>query len=151
MNDAIAGSPPNTAVRGAALDWIAANERRLSEFNARIWSHAEPAWREYRSARDYAELLRAEGFSVEEGSGGMPTAFVATWSQGAGGPVLASFSEYDAVPGNRSRSCRVRRRAGGCTPTPPDTPTRIPCSARPPSRPSWARGRGWRRTACRGR
>ncbi|MCW8085532.1 zinc-binding metallopeptidase family protein [Sabulicella glaciei] len=88
----------NEAVRAHALEWIAANQDRLSAFNARIWSHAEPAWREYRSARDYVELLRAEGFKVEEGSGGMPTAFVAEW--GRGGPVLASFSEYDAVPGN---------------------------------------------------
>ena len=89
----------NTPQRGTALAWIAANEARLSAFNARIWAHAEPAWREYRSARDYVELLRAEGFTVEEGSGGMPTAFVAEWSNGAG-PTLASFAEYDAVPGN---------------------------------------------------
>ncbi|HEV7263544.1 MAG TPA: amidohydrolase [Falsiroseomonas sp.] len=88
----------NASLRARALEWITANEARLSAFNARIWSHAEPAWREYRSARDYVELLRAEGFTVEEGSGGMPTAFVARWGQG--GPVLASFSEYDAVPGN---------------------------------------------------
>ena len=58
----------NDNIRATALDWIAANEKRLSDFNARIWSHAEPAWREYKSARDYVELLRAEGFSVEEGS-----------------------------------------------------------------------------------
>ncbi|WP_137176757.1 amidohydrolase [Roseomonas sp. AR75] len=90
--------PTNDELRALALDWITANEARLSAFNARIWSHAEPAWREYRSARDYVDLLRAEGFAVEEGSGGMPTAFVAQW--GKGGPVLASFSEYDAVPGN---------------------------------------------------
>ncbi len=87
-----------TAVRQAGLDWIAANQQRLSAFNAEIWSYAEPAWREYKSARAYVDLLRAEGFAVEEGSGGMPTAFVATWGKGA--PVLASFAEYDAVPGN---------------------------------------------------
>ncbi|MCU0983337.1 MAG: amidohydrolase [Acetobacteraceae bacterium] len=88
----------NEAARATALGWIAANERRMSAFNETIWSHAEPAWREYRSVAEYVGLLRAEGFTVEEGSGGMPTAFVATW--GKGGPVLASFSEYDAVPGN---------------------------------------------------
>jgi len=88
------------AVRQHAMDWITQNEARLSAFNARIWAHAEPAWREYKSARDYVEILRAEGFEVEEGSGDMPTAFAARWSQGDGGPVLASFSEYDAVPGN---------------------------------------------------
>ncbi|TCH98229.1 amidohydrolase [Roseococcus sp. SYP-B2431] len=90
----------NDAVRQSALDYIAANEKRLSAFNAKIWSYAEPAWREYKSVRDYVELLRAEGFEVEEGSGDMPTAFAAKWTQGSGGPVLASFSEYDAVPGN---------------------------------------------------
>ncbi len=88
----------NDTARAAALGWIAANEARMSAFNAGIWAHAEPAWREYLSVRDYVALLRTEGFEVEEGSGGMPTAFVATW--GKGGPVLASFAEYDAVPGN---------------------------------------------------
>ncbi len=81
-----------------AIDWIEANRARLSAFDLEIWRYAEPAWREYRSARAYIALLRAEGFTVEEGSGGMPTAFCATW--GAGGPVLASYAEYDAVPGN---------------------------------------------------
>lgn len=86
------------AIRAHVLAWIGDNEARLSAFNARIWSYAEPAWREYKSAAAYVDLLRAEGFTVEAGSGGMPTAFVASW--GSGGPVLASFSEYDAVPGN---------------------------------------------------
>jgi len=43
--------------------------------------------------------LRAEGFSVEEGSAGMPTAFAAEWSNGAG-PAIGLYAEYDAVPGN---------------------------------------------------
>jgi len=84
------------AARRTALDWITRNEARLSAFNRRIWDYAEPAWREYRSAAAYVDLLRAEGFAVEAGSGGMPTAFCARWGQD--GPVLASFSEYDAVP-----------------------------------------------------
>ena len=85
------------AARQTALAWIDANEARLSAFCKQIWDYAEPAWREYKSARLYVDTLRAEGFEVEEGSGGMPTAFVARW--GSGGPVLSSFAEYDAVPG----------------------------------------------------
>ena len=80
-----------------AVAWIDANHARLSEFNRCIWDYAEPAWREYQSARAYCDLLRAEGFSVEEGSGGMPTAFAASWGQGS--PVLGGYAEYDAVPG----------------------------------------------------
>ena len=85
----------------SAVAWIDANQARLSEFNRGIWNFAEPAWREYKSARAYCDLLRAEGFTVEEGSGGMPTAFAATW--GSGSPVLGSYAEYDAVPGQSQR------------------------------------------------
>lgn len=81
-----------------AFDWVERNAGRLSEFNAHIWALAEPAWREYDSAKAYVDLLRAEGFTVEAGSGGMPTAFAASWGEGR--PAVGSFSEYDAVPGN---------------------------------------------------
>jgi aminobenzoyl-glutamate utilization protein B len=81
-----------------AHQWIDDNEQMLSDFDMEIWGYAEPAWREYRSARAYVDLLRRHGFEVEEGSGGMPTAFSATW--GSGGPVFGSYAEYDAVPGN---------------------------------------------------
>ncbi len=85
-----------------AMDWIEENRQRFSEFDMEIWRYAEPAWREYKSAKAYVELLRAEGFAVEEGSGGMPTAFVATWGEGK--PVLGAYAEYDAVPGNSQQA-----------------------------------------------
>ncbi len=87
-----------TGEKQAALAWVEEHRARLSEFHRQIWNYAETAWREYRSARAYCDLLRAEGFHVEEGSGEMPTAFVATW--GSGRPVLATYAEYDAVPEN---------------------------------------------------
>ena len=85
----------------SALEWIEANRTRLSEAHRTIWNFAEPAWREYRSAAFYVDLLRREGFTVEEGSAGMPTAFVATYGEGK--PIIATYAEYDAVPGNSQR------------------------------------------------
>ncbi|MGH7320156.1 MAG: M20/M25/M40 family metallo-hydrolase [Candidatus Rokuibacteriota bacterium] len=82
----------------AALDWVEANRKRLSDFHQEIWRYAETAFREYKSAKAYCDLLREEGFRVEEGSGGMPTAFLATFGRGT--PVLGSYAEYDAVPEN---------------------------------------------------
>ena len=79
------------------FDWVDENERWMSDFHQEIWGYAEPAFREYRSARAYVELLRGEGFKVEEGSGQMPTAFCAVWGEGR--PVIGGFAEYDAVPG----------------------------------------------------
>ena len=90
--------PGLTQQKRFALEWIDDQSRRFSDWNLKIWEYAEPAWREYKSARAYCDLLRSEGFTVEEGSGGMPTAFAATW--GKGRPVLGSYAEYDAVPGN---------------------------------------------------
>ncbi|HTW29144.1 MAG TPA: amidohydrolase [Acetobacteraceae bacterium] len=89
-----------------AARWLDEQTARFSAFNARIWGLAEPAWREYRSAASYCELLRQEGFAVEAGSGDMPTSFAAQW--GSGGPVLGSFAEYDAVPGH-SQQVEPRR------------------------------------------
>jgi aminobenzoyl-glutamate utilization protein B len=86
-----------TDTKRTALDWIEANRSTLSEAHMKIWYFAESAWREYRSCAWYVEQLRAEGFQVEEGSAGMPTAFCATW--GEEGPVLGGYAEYDAVPG----------------------------------------------------
>jgi aminobenzoyl-glutamate utilization protein B len=78
--------------------WVDEHRDELSAWNRAIWEFAEPAWREYRSAAWYVERLRAEGFEVEAGSGGMATAFSATWSH-RDGPTVLSYAEYDAVPG----------------------------------------------------
>ena len=93
--------PGLTQQKRFALGWIDEQSHRFSDWNLKIWEYAEPAWREYKSAKAYCDLLRSEGFTVEEGSGGMPTAFAATW--GKGRPVLGSYAEYDAVPGNSQR------------------------------------------------
>ncbi|WP_245540991.1 zinc-binding metallopeptidase family protein [Octadecabacter antarcticus] len=88
-----------SAAQKTATAWVEAASGGLSADCAQIFDFAEPAWREYRSCAWYVERLRAEGFTVQEGSGGMPTAFCAEWSNGAG-PVVGMYAEYDAVPGN---------------------------------------------------
>lgn len=80
----------------------------LSEWTKTIFDFGETAWREYQSCAWYVARLRAEGFSVEEGSGGMPTAFCAHWSNGPG-PVVGMYAEYDAVPGNCQDAATVKR------------------------------------------
>ena len=89
---------PLTPAKQTALAWVDDHQNWLSRTTKEIWDFHEPAWREYRSAAYYVRLLRELGFEVEEGTGGMPTAFRATY--GSGGPVIASYAEYDAVPGN---------------------------------------------------
>ncbi len=85
--------------KSTAFRWVEEMKPQWSGWNAHIWDLAETAWREYRSAAWYVQRLREEGFTVEEGSGGMPTAFSARWSNGPG-PTIMAYAEYDAVPGN---------------------------------------------------
>ena len=85
--------------KNTALEWVDGKASELSDWCSTIWHYGETAWREYKSAAWYVERLRAEGFEVEEGSGGMPTAFAARFRRGDG-PVVAGYAEYDGVPGN---------------------------------------------------
>ena len=88
-----------SAAKARAFAWIESRRAEWSRWNRTIWDFGETAWREYRSAAWYADMLESEGFEVERGSGGMPTAFAARRGSGAG-PVLAAYAEYDAVPDN---------------------------------------------------
>ena len=100
--------------RSSVLDWVEGHLPNLSDWNQVIFDFGETAWREYRSANWYVNRLRREGFEVEEGSGGMPTAFCAIWRNGEG-PVIAGYAEYDAVPGNCQAADTVERPRDGLT------------------------------------
>jgi aminobenzoyl-glutamate utilization protein B len=76
---------------------VDARRQRYIDLSDRIWSYAELAYNEHRSAADIEATLHAEGFKVETNVAGIPTAL--TGEAGAGGPVIAILGEYDALPG----------------------------------------------------
>jgi aminobenzoyl-glutamate utilization protein B len=84
---------------GAAEAWISDNQSVLAELTDRLWAFAEPGFCEVRSADALCGLLAENGFSIQMGAGGMPTAFVATY--GSGRPRIGIMCEYDATPGER--------------------------------------------------
>ncbi len=85
------------AAKAAAVTWIDRNAETLSRINKNIWSYAETGLQEFKSSRELMDFLKANGFTVEEGVAGMPTAFVASY--GSGRPVIGILAEYDALPG----------------------------------------------------
>ena len=62
-----------------------------------LWEYAEVGYQEERSSALLQAALAAEGFEVEAGVAGIPTAFVASY--GDAGPVIGILAEYDALPG----------------------------------------------------
>ena len=102
---------PISSAQSYAIDHIARHADCLSGWTETIFEFGETAWREYRSAEWYVAHLKAEGFAVEVGSAGMPTAFCADWSNG-NGPIIGLYAEYDAVPGN-CQAATTRREPRG--------------------------------------
>ncbi|MBX6350387.1 MAG: M20 family metallopeptidase [Clostridia bacterium] len=71
---------------------------RILALSHDIHAHPEVAHEERRSAKLLVDYLRSEGFRVEEGIAGFPTAFRAEAKVGEGGPTVAVLAEYDALP-----------------------------------------------------
>jgi aminobenzoyl-glutamate utilization protein B len=63
----------------------------------KIWEYAEVGFQEEKSSALLQKELTKEGFTIESGVAGMPTAFVASY--GKGKPVIAILGEFDALPG----------------------------------------------------
>ncbi|MBU1012012.1 MAG: amidohydrolase [Bacteroidetes bacterium] len=81
-----------------ALNYLS-NEKTIMKFGKisdAIWSYAELGMQEFKSSALLASTLEAEGFTLERGVAGMPTAFVASY--GSGKPVIAILGEFDALP-----------------------------------------------------
>jgi len=75
---------------------IDAHHHRLSELSLKIHSNPELAFQENKAVTWLTEYLKENGFSIEQGICGLPTAFRGSYGQGE--PVIAILAEYDALP-----------------------------------------------------
>ena len=104
------GAAPGAAKR-QAMGWIDTNADVLKRTNQEIWSYAEIGLQEMRSSKELMDLLRANGFTVDQGVAGMPTAFVASY--GSGHPIIGILAEYDALPGLSQQAVPERKPRDG--------------------------------------
>ena len=92
----------------AALAAIEEKKQLVAGVADQIWEYAELSLQEVQSAALYVRVLWQEGFAVEEGICGIPTAFSASF--GTGRPVIGILAEYDALSGlSQQGGCPVRR------------------------------------------
>jgi aminobenzoyl-glutamate utilization protein B len=90
----------------AAAASIDAQRPELTALADQVWGFAETALGETRSSALLADHAQKQGFRVERGVAGMPTAFVASYGEGR--PVIAVLGEYDALPGLSQRAVPER-------------------------------------------
>jgi aminobenzoyl-glutamate utilization protein B len=62
-----------------------------------IWNFAELGYKETKSSALHQKTLSDNGFTMQAGVAGLPTAFTATF--GSGKPVIGILAEFDALPG----------------------------------------------------
>lgn len=79
-----------------SMDWIMENQPRYFKIADAIWEKPELSMQEYFASSLLCKSLEEEGYEVEKGVAGMPTAFIASY--GSEGPVIGFSCEYDALP-----------------------------------------------------
>ncbi len=83
-------------LKAAVVGEVESRRQPLDELSRKIHANPEPGLKEVKAAAWLIDYLRENGFAVEAGIYGLPTAFRASYGQG--GPVIAVLAEYDALP-----------------------------------------------------
>ena len=106
-----AAPDPALAKKQEAVALIEKQQAPLIQMSDEIWGYAETALREARSAKTMSDYAEQQGFKVERGVAGMPTAFVAVWGQGSGKSCTSTTSH-----GTSSPSSQGTRQSSGASP-----------------------------------
>ncbi len=91
-------APPVALIKSQSLVEVEARVKLAQEINDSLFSFSELAFQEYETAKYLTNILEKEGFVVQRGIAGLPTGWVARWTNGSGGPVIALGSDIDGIP-----------------------------------------------------
>ena len=84
------------ALKDEAIQAVQENSKLAQVMVDSIFSFAELGFQEVETSGYLTKLLEENGFVIEHGSAGVPTAWTATW--GTGEPVIAFGSDIDGIP-----------------------------------------------------
>ncbi|SEG82068.1 M20 family metallopeptidase [Bosea lathyri] len=76
--------------------FVESKKQKYFDLSDEIWATPELNFEEYRSSAVQPAALEVEGFDVQRGVAGLPTAIMAT--AGSEGPIIAFLGEFDALP-----------------------------------------------------
>src|SRR5215204_2271069 len=92
---ALSNSAINDYKAAAAAD-VAAMAKQSQVMVDMVFSFGELGFQEVETSKYLTGILKKEGFKIEHGIAGIPTAWIATW--GSGKPVIALGSDVDCIP-----------------------------------------------------
>ncbi len=84
------------ALKQQVLPMVAGKEKQVQEMVDMIFSFGELGFQEVETSKYLTDILAKNGFSIEKGVSGIPTAWFAKW--GNGSPVIALGSDIDCIP-----------------------------------------------------
>ena len=97
--DLVAQQDPRLENLKAEAEQMVHDRAKLAqEIVDHLFSFGELGMQEFETQRYLTGLLEEEGFDIELGVAGMPSAWTATWSNGSGEPVIALGSDVDCIP-----------------------------------------------------
>ena len=94
---AIAQPDPRLArLKAEAASEIDAQAKMIQQMVDQVFSYGELGFQEFETSKYLTGILEKNGFTVERGVAGIPTAFMAKW--GSGKPVISLGSDIDDIP-----------------------------------------------------
>src|SRR5436190_4993480 len=92
-------APPNPQLdqykRNVGLE-VDAMQENIQKWNDSVFSFGELGFQEVETTKYLTDILKQNGFAVQQGIAGIPTAWTARW--GSGKPVIALGSDVDCIP-----------------------------------------------------
>ncbi|MBQ9474962.1 MAG: amidohydrolase [Bacteroidales bacterium] len=107
-----AAAPKDKRLNSAGMRYLQSNFKTYDRLQKTLHANPELGYLETASSKLLADELQKNGFSIEWGVAGIPTAFIATY--GSGSPTIGLLGEYDALPGmsQDTVTCKKARCAG---------------------------------------
>jgi aminobenzoyl-glutamate utilization protein B len=88
--------PSGDVLKQAAMEMVEGRRTFTQQMVDSIFSFSELGYQEQWTADYVTKILEKEGFRINRGVAGMPTAFVAEW--GSGKPVIGYIADIDGLP-----------------------------------------------------
>ncbi len=90
--------PRLAKLKEEALQMVDGRAKQVQEIVDMLFSFQELGFQEFESQKYITTLLEKEGFKIEKGVAGIPTAWTARWSNGSGKPEISLGSDVDGIP-----------------------------------------------------